>query len=303
MRQTEPAKLTKLVRGELDWIVMKALEKDRDRRYETANGFARGRAALPGRRAGAGVPAVGGVSACGSSRGGTSAALAVAVGAGLGGPRSAAGASAGRSATGNDGQEAERDRAEREATTAGRVAGRCWTNPRTSTGGGSRGGGRRLAAACCVALADGGRRTRARSACGRWLTDLDMVRLELEEIRLEPAADRDGEADADYARGVPGVRHRRGGACRPRRRRRGSRPGRSRVRPGASPWTTGLGLRFVPEGETSAAGSGCWQIARRRGPRPVAQLRSRRRRAAKDVAGPAELANWADAGRSGHPHA
>jgi serine/threonine protein kinase/tetratricopeptide (TPR) repeat protein len=39
-RQTEPAKLTKLVRGELDWIVMTALEKDRNRRYETANGFA-----------------------------------------------------------------------------------------------------------------------------------------------------------------------------------------------------------------------------------------------------------------------
>src|SRR5204863_209178 len=39
-RGTEPAKLTKLVRGELDWIVMKALEKDRGRRYETANGFA-----------------------------------------------------------------------------------------------------------------------------------------------------------------------------------------------------------------------------------------------------------------------
>jgi tetratricopeptide (TPR) repeat protein len=39
-RGTEPAKLTKLVRGELDWIVMKALEKDRNRRYETANGFA-----------------------------------------------------------------------------------------------------------------------------------------------------------------------------------------------------------------------------------------------------------------------
>src|SRR3954452_19846918 len=38
-RQTEPAKLTALVRGELDWIVMKALEKDRNRRYETANGF------------------------------------------------------------------------------------------------------------------------------------------------------------------------------------------------------------------------------------------------------------------------
>jgi serine/threonine protein kinase/tetratricopeptide (TPR) repeat protein len=40
-RGTEPAKLARLVRGELDWIVMKALEKDRNRRYETANGFAR----------------------------------------------------------------------------------------------------------------------------------------------------------------------------------------------------------------------------------------------------------------------
>src|SRR3954452_22518264 len=39
-RHMEPAKLTKLVRGELDWMVMKALEKDRNRRYETANGFA-----------------------------------------------------------------------------------------------------------------------------------------------------------------------------------------------------------------------------------------------------------------------
>jgi hypothetical protein len=39
-RHTEPAKLTKLVRGELDWIVMKTLEKDRNRRYETANGLA-----------------------------------------------------------------------------------------------------------------------------------------------------------------------------------------------------------------------------------------------------------------------
>jgi tetratricopeptide (TPR) repeat protein/serine/threonine protein kinase len=40
LRQTEPTKLTKLVRGELDWIVMKCLEKDRNRRYETANGLA-----------------------------------------------------------------------------------------------------------------------------------------------------------------------------------------------------------------------------------------------------------------------
>jgi tetratricopeptide (TPR) repeat protein/serine/threonine protein kinase len=39
-RSMEPTKLTKLVRGELDWIVMKALEKDRKRRYETASAFA-----------------------------------------------------------------------------------------------------------------------------------------------------------------------------------------------------------------------------------------------------------------------
>ena len=39
-RHMEPAKLSKLMRGELDWIVMKTLEKDRNRRYETANGFA-----------------------------------------------------------------------------------------------------------------------------------------------------------------------------------------------------------------------------------------------------------------------
>jgi WD40 repeat protein/serine/threonine protein kinase len=39
-RQTEPAKLTKMVRGELDWIVIKALEKDRNRRYATANSLA-----------------------------------------------------------------------------------------------------------------------------------------------------------------------------------------------------------------------------------------------------------------------
>src|SRR5207244_11092323 len=39
-RHIEPAKLAKLMRGELDWIVMKCLEKDRNRRYETANDFA-----------------------------------------------------------------------------------------------------------------------------------------------------------------------------------------------------------------------------------------------------------------------
>ena len=39
-RHVEPRKLSGLVRGELDWIVMKALEKDRNRRYDTANGLA-----------------------------------------------------------------------------------------------------------------------------------------------------------------------------------------------------------------------------------------------------------------------
>jgi serine/threonine protein kinase/tetratricopeptide (TPR) repeat protein len=39
-RQLAPVKLARLLRGELDWIVMKALEKDRNRRYETANGLA-----------------------------------------------------------------------------------------------------------------------------------------------------------------------------------------------------------------------------------------------------------------------
>jgi serine/threonine protein kinase/WD40 repeat protein len=40
-RKTEPARLSKLVRGEVDWIVMRCLEKDRTRRYETASGLAR----------------------------------------------------------------------------------------------------------------------------------------------------------------------------------------------------------------------------------------------------------------------
>jgi tetratricopeptide (TPR) repeat protein len=39
-RGAEPAKLGRLVRGDLDWIVMKCLEKDRRRRYETANALA-----------------------------------------------------------------------------------------------------------------------------------------------------------------------------------------------------------------------------------------------------------------------
>jgi tetratricopeptide (TPR) repeat protein len=39
-RNAEPPRLIHLVRGDLDWIVMKCLEKDRARRYDTANGLA-----------------------------------------------------------------------------------------------------------------------------------------------------------------------------------------------------------------------------------------------------------------------
>jgi serine/threonine protein kinase/tetratricopeptide (TPR) repeat protein len=39
-RQSEPHRLGKFLRGDLDWIVMKALAKERDRRYDTANAFA-----------------------------------------------------------------------------------------------------------------------------------------------------------------------------------------------------------------------------------------------------------------------
>jgi serine/threonine protein kinase/tetratricopeptide (TPR) repeat protein len=41
LRHTQPRKLAALLRGELDWVVMKCLEKQRDRRYETANGLGR----------------------------------------------------------------------------------------------------------------------------------------------------------------------------------------------------------------------------------------------------------------------
>jgi len=40
-RKSDPKRLGRLVRGELDWIVMRALEKDRTRRYESASGLAR----------------------------------------------------------------------------------------------------------------------------------------------------------------------------------------------------------------------------------------------------------------------
>ncbi|TWU33365.1 WD40 repeat domain-containing serine/threonine protein kinase [Novipirellula artificiosorum] len=40
LRGSVPKKLGSLLRGELDWVIMKSLDKDRDRRYETANQFA-----------------------------------------------------------------------------------------------------------------------------------------------------------------------------------------------------------------------------------------------------------------------
>ncbi|MCH7476381.1 MAG: protein kinase [Gemmatimonadetes bacterium] len=40
LRVTDPGALRKRLRGDLDWIILKAMEKDRDRRYETANGLA-----------------------------------------------------------------------------------------------------------------------------------------------------------------------------------------------------------------------------------------------------------------------
>src|SRR5262249_27760428 len=40
-RQSDPRRLRQLLRGELDWVVMKCLEKDRSRRYESASALAR----------------------------------------------------------------------------------------------------------------------------------------------------------------------------------------------------------------------------------------------------------------------
>src|SRR5207247_5192614 len=40
-RKTDARRLGQLLRGDLDWIVMKALDKDRTRRYDTASGLER----------------------------------------------------------------------------------------------------------------------------------------------------------------------------------------------------------------------------------------------------------------------
>ena len=62
-RQVEPARLSRLVRGDLDWIVMKALAKERERRYASADRPGRRPRAVPQPRAGLGRPADGGLPA------------------------------------------------------------------------------------------------------------------------------------------------------------------------------------------------------------------------------------------------
>ena len=70
-RGMEPARLTRLVRGELDWIVMKAWRRTGRRRYETANALARDiERYLADEPVEAGA-AVGAVTGCGSLRGST----------------------------------------------------------------------------------------------------------------------------------------------------------------------------------------------------------------------------------------
>ena len=72
-RGTEPRRLTALMRGELDWVVMKALEKGPRPAVRLGRRVRPGRGAVPGRRAGGGRPADGRVIGCGSSPGGTAA--------------------------------------------------------------------------------------------------------------------------------------------------------------------------------------------------------------------------------------
>ena len=56
-RKTDPAKLCQLLHRDLDWIVMKALQKDRTRRYQTASRFRAGHRTVLARRAGRGPAA------------------------------------------------------------------------------------------------------------------------------------------------------------------------------------------------------------------------------------------------------
>ena len=70
-RKTEPARLSAMVRGDLDWIVMKAWRRTARRRYETASGFAADVRRLPGRRADGGAAAARPGTGSGSQRAGT----------------------------------------------------------------------------------------------------------------------------------------------------------------------------------------------------------------------------------------
>src|SRR5262249_41977183 len=75
-RRSDPKRLSQLCRGELDWVVMKCLEKDRNHRYETADALARDiecylrdepvRACPPSAPAGRGVGAVPGTRPAGT---------------------------------------------------------------------------------------------------------------------------------------------------------------------------------------------------------------------------------------------
>ncbi len=57
-RRIDPRKLSHSLRCELDWIVMRALEKDRNRRYESPMRHGRGHKASPGKRTRRSLPAV-----------------------------------------------------------------------------------------------------------------------------------------------------------------------------------------------------------------------------------------------------
>ena len=217
-RQTEPAKLTRLVRGELDWIVMKALEKDRNRRYETANGFA-----LDVQRYLADEP----VQACPPSAGYRLAEVRAAEQGAAGGRRSGRvlpGGAGGRGRLGGEGP-------------GGSAAG---SGPAGSGAAGGPGGGRRPRPGRGAGLLPGGSAAggvggggpgpgaagprRGERGTGRARervrADVDMA-ARLEGIRLERAAVKDGNfdyagADSRLSGRLPGLRPGRDGAGRRR---------------------------------------------------------------------------------------
>ena len=230
-RHTEPAKLTKLVRGELDWIVMKALEKDRNRRYETANGFAADvqrylptSRCWPARRR---RP-----TACGSSCGGTRRrwrwrrwcwCCSCAAGQRIGW--------------------AVRDRAARQAKVAGQVEliltevdqlerEQKWPEALAAA--------RRAEAVVAGGEADAATAQRVRER----LKDLEFID-RLEQIRMQRATWVDGDvrqrrSGPGVCPGLPRLWSGRRRSWRSRRRSTGSRPARHSPSPWRRHWTTGL---------------------------------------------------------------